>query len=371
MTTKISEVIACIEQMAPLAYQESWDNSGVQVGDVNQEVKTVLLCVDITEATLEEAIEKGVNLIISHHPLIFKGIKKLTGRNYIERVIIKAIQHNIVLYSAHTNMDKCFGGVNFRIAHKLGLKNIRVLAPEENYLYKIVTYVPQSHIEQVQQTMWSAGAGTIGNYDCCSYSSQGNGTFRAQVGCNPFVGEIDKLHTESELRLEMVVPKDKLGRVVAAIHSTHPYEEPAIDIIPLHNSYNQLGLGCIGELENPITEDEVLKLIAQNLNINHMRHTKLLSKKISKIALCGGSGAEFIPLAIKQKADIYITADVKYHDFFGVENQVVIVDIGHFESEMCIKEIFYEQLSKKFINFAILMADSDQSPVNNYYIADN
>ena len=289
--TKISEVIACIEQMAPLAYQESWDNSGVQVGDVSQEVKAVLLCVDITEATLNEAIERGANLVISHHPLIFKGIKKLTGRNYIERVIIKAIQHNIVLYSAHTNMDKCLGGVNFRIAQKLGLKNIRVLAPEENYLYKIVTYVPQSHIEQVRQAMWSAGAGTIGNYDCCSYSSEGNGTFRAQVGCNPFVGEMDKLHTEPELRLEMVVPKDKSGRVVAAIHTAHPYEEPAIDILPLANDYEQLGLGCIGELKQSITETAMLHYIKDKLNVQYIRHTQISDRLISRVALCGGSGA--------------------------------------------------------------------------------
>jgi dinuclear metal center YbgI/SA1388 family protein len=363
MTTKISEVIACIEQMAPLAYQESWDNSGVQVGDVNQVVKAVLLCVDITEATLDEAIERGANLIISHHPLIFKGIKKLTGRNYIERVIIKAIQHNIVLYSAHTNMDKCLGGVNFRIAQKLGLNNIRVLAPEENYLSKIVTFVPQSHIEQVRQAMWSAGAGTIGAYDCCSYSSEGNGTFRAQVGCNPFVGEIGKLHTEPELRLEMIVPKDKLGRVVAAIHSAHPYEEPAIDILPLSNNYEQLGLGCVGDLENPITETEMLNYIKEKLGVQYIRHTKTSDKLVSRVALCGGSGAEFIPYAIREKAGIYITADVKYHDFFNTENQIVIADIGHFESEECIKEVFYEQLSKNFINFAILKAVCDKSPV--------
>ena len=371
MTTKISDIIACIEQMAPLAYQESWDNSGVQVGDVNQDVKAVLLCVDITEATLDEAIERGANLIISHHPLIFKGIKNLIGRNYIERVIIKAIQHNIVLYSAHTNMDKCLGGVNFRIAQKLGLKSIRVLAPEANYLYKIVTYVPQSHIEKVRQAMWSAGAGTIGAYDCCSYASEGNGTFRAQEGCNPFVGEINELHTEPELRLEMVVPKDKSGRVVTAIHLAHPYEEPAIDILPLANNYSQLGLGCVGELENPITETEMLHYIKDKLNIQYIRHTQTSDKLVHRVALCGGSGAEFIPHAIREKAGIYITADVKYHDFFNTENQIVIADIGHFESEQCIKEVFYEQLSKNFINFAILMAECDKSPVKYTYLTED
>ena len=369
--TKISEVIACIEQMAPLVYQESWDNSGVQVGNPDQEVTAALLCVDIIEATVDEAIERGANLIISHHPLIFKGVKKIIGRNYIERVIIKAIQHNIVLYSAHTNMDKCMGGVSFRIAQKLGLKNIRVLAPEENYLYKIVTYVPQSHIEQVRQAMWSAGAGTIGNYDCCSYSSEGNGTFRAQVGCNPFVGEIDKLHTEPELRLEMVVPKDKSGRVVATIHTAHPYEEPAIDILPLANDYEQLGLGCIGELKQPITETAMLHYIKDKLNVQYIRHTQTSDRLVARVALCGGSGAEFISQAIREKAGIYITADVKYHDFFNTENQIVIADIGHFESEQCIKEVFYEQISKNFINFAILMAECDKSPVEYSYLTED
>ena len=369
--TKISEVIACIEQVAPLAYQESWDNSGVQVGDVGQEVKAVLLCVDITEATLNEAIERGVNLIISHHPLIFKSIKKLTGRNYIERVIIKAIQHNIVLYSAHTNMDKCMGGVNFRIAQKLGLKNIRVLAPEENYLYKVVSYVPQASAEAVRQAMWVAGAGTIGAYDCCSYSSEGNGTFRASEGCKPFVGEIDKLHTESELRIEMIVPKDKIGRVVAAIHSAHPYEEPAIDVLPLANEYGQMGLGCVGDLENEITENAMLQYIKEKLGVQYIRHTRTTDKMVSRVALCGGSGAEYLSLAMREKAGIYITADVKYHDFFNAENQIVIADIGHFESEQCIKEVFYEQISKKFINFAILMAECDKSPVQYSYLTED
>jgi hypothetical protein len=211
--------------------------------------------------------------------------------------------------------------------------------------------------------MWSAGAGTIGNYDCCSYSSKGNGTFRAQVGCNPFVGEINKLHTEPELRLEMVVPKDKSGRVVAAIHTVHPYEEPAIDILSLTNDYEQLGLGCVGELEQPITETAMLHYIKEKLGVQYIRHTKTSDQLVSRVALCGGSGAEFIPYAIREKAGIYITADVKYHDFFNAENQIVIADIGHFESEECIKEVFYEQLSKNFINFAILKAVCDKSPV--------
>ncbi len=366
--TKISEVIACIEQMAPLAYQESWDNSGVQVGDVKQEVKAVLLCIDITEATIDEAIERGANLVISHHPLIFKGIKKLTGRNYVERVIIKAIQHNIVLYSAHTNMDKCMGGVNFRIAQKLGLKNIRVLAPEENYLYKVVTYVPQASVEAVRQAMWAAGAGTIGAYDCCSYSLEGKGTFRASAGCKPFVGEIDELHTEAEIRVEMIAAKDKIGRVVAAIHSAHPYEEPAIDVVPLANEYTQMGLGCVGDLENEIAENAIPRYIKERLGVQYIRHTQTTDRKVKRIALCGGSGAEFLSHAIREKAGVYITADVKYHDFFNTENQIVIADIGHFESEQCIKEVFYEQISKNFINFAILMAECDKSPVQYSYL---
>ena len=231
--------------------------------------------------------------------------------------------------------------------------------------------MPQSHIEKVRQAMWVAGAGTIGAYDCCSYASEGNGTFRAQEGCNPFVGEINELHTEPELRLEMVVPKDKSSRVVAAIHSAHPYEEPAIDILPLANDYSQLGLGCVGELENPITETEMLHYIKDKLNIQYIRHTQTSDRLVSRVALCGGSGAEFIPHAIREKAGIYITADVKYHDFFNTENQIVIADIGHFESEQCIKEVFYEQLSKNFINFAILMAECDKNPVKYTYLAED
>ena len=219
--------------------------------------------------------------------------------------------------------------------------------------------------------MWSAGAGTIGAYDCCSYASEGNATFRAQEGCNPFVGEINELHTEPELRLEMVVPKNKSGRVITAIHLAHPYEEPAIDILPLANNYSQLGLGCVGELENPITETEMLHYIKDKLNIQYIRHTQTSDRLVSRVALCGGSGAEFIPHAIREKAGIYITADVKYHDFFNTENQIVIADIGHFESEQCIKEVFYEQISKNFINFAILMAECDKSPVEYSYLTED
>lgn len=360
---KIIELAKKIEDFAPSTYQEDYDNSGFQVGNIEDEIKGVLITIDVTEEVIDEAIRKKCNLIISHHPLIFPKIKKILGRNNTERCIIKAIQNDITIYSNHTNLDKVEGGVSYRLAEKLGLKEIQTLYREDDLLFKVATYVPSAHAVAVREAMFSAGAGKIGAYSNCSYNLTGIGTFKAQEGCNPFVGKINEEHSEEEVKIETIVPKAKLNATINAILSVHPYEEPAYDIFPTKNTFS-VGLGAIGNLPEPIDEIEFLHKIKKTLKADRIRHTAILGKKISKVALCGGSGAEFLQTAINSGADIYISADFKYHQFFEAENKIIIADVGHFESEQFTKDIFYDIISKNNTNFAIYYTDCKTNPIN-------
>jgi dinuclear metal center YbgI/SA1388 family protein len=360
----ISDVTALLEQLAPLSYQESYDNSGLLVGNPDMPLKGILATLDVTPEVVEEAYQKGLNLIVSHHPLIFTGIKKITGRSYVEKAIIKAIKYDIAIYSAHTNLDNIKGGVNSKIGELLGLNNLRFLSPIEGELVKVVTFAPNSEADKVRVAMFEAGAGNIGNYDSCSYSIEGKGTFRAEKGANPFVGKVGELHFEPEIRIEVIVPKAKLSKVIREMISSHPYEEVAYDIYPLLNSYSEVGSGMVGELANPISESEFLKRVKKIFNLQMIRHTKLLGRDIQKIAFCGGSGAFLIKQAIAIGADIYITADVKYHQFFDAESRIIIADIGHFESEQFTIDIFYEYLLKNFSKFAVLKSEIKTNPIN-------
>lgn len=361
---KISDVIYQIEKFAPLSLQESYDNSGLQVGAINTEIDKVLLTTDITEAVIDEAIKKEIKLVISHHPLIFKGIKKLSGSTAIERIIIKAIKNDITLYSGHTNVDKCRGGINYKIAEKLALHDVKPLSPERNLISKIIYYIPLANADASRLALTNAKIDVYDNYDSCSFLSKGESTFRPLEGSSPYVGKIGEIHTEHEAKIEFITYNYNVSKAIQIITENHPYETPAIDVIPLSNCDNKIGLGCIGNLSQPISEVEFLEKVKKEFDVHTIKHSELLDKKISRVAVCGGSGSEFIGLAKSLKADIYITSDIKYHDFFSAENQIVIADIGHFESEHIIKEIFYEQLIKFFPNFAILKADSDMNPVN-------
>ena len=337
----IKEIIAALERFAPLPLQDGFDNAGLQVGLTEAEATGALLCLDVTEAVVDEAITLGFNLIISHHPLIFKGYKSITGRDYIERCIMKAIRNDITIYSAHTNLDNAPGGVNYKIAEKIGLKNVRILEPKEESLLKLVTFVPTEHVGRVRQALFDAGCGCIGNYDSCSYNVQGEGTFRAGECANPYVGKVGELHTEPEVRIETILPSFRKGAVVKTLMAVHPYEEPAFDLYPLKNSWNQVGSGVVGELEEPETELDFLKRVKKLFEVGCVKHTRLTGRLIQKVALCGGSGAFLASRAVGCGADVFLTGEVKYHDYFHYENQMLMAEIGHYESERYTQEIFY------------------------------
>lgn len=362
----IKDIIQPIEQIAPLTYQETYDNSGLLVGDKQTKVSKVLIALDCTEEVLDEAIRNRCQLIITHHPILFSGLKSITGKNYVERVIIKAIQKKIAIYAAHTNIDNAYHGVNHKIAEKLGLKNTKILVPAKNTLQKLYVYVPNSHVETVQQALFNAGAGQIGNYKECSFLQEGIGTFTPLEKANPFIGQIGARSNEEETKLEVLAPKHLQGVILEAMRSCHPYEEIAYELITLENTNAYIGAGMIGELPSPMQEKQFLAYLKKRMKTSCIRHSILLDKEIKKVAVCGGSGAFLLPFAIQQQADVYVTADFKYHQFFDAESKLVIADIGHYESEQFTNEIFYELLSKKFPNIAFLLTSVNTNPVQYY-----
>lgn len=360
---KIRDIINVIEQLAPLSLQESYDNSGVQTGNVNQEAKGALLCIDVTESVIDEAITLECNMIISHHPLVFRPMKSIIGKNCIERCMIKAIKHDLVIYASHTNLDNAQNGINAHLANMLGLQNIRILSPMRDMLTKVVVFVPLAHSETVRSAIFNAGGGHIGNYDCCSYYSQGMGTFRASENASPYVGHKHIIHQEPEVKIETIVPNFKIKDVIGAILSTHPYEEPAYDCIPLNNAWHQNGGGIVGTLKEELSEENFLYLVKETFNLQMLSHSVTSGKIIKDVAICSGSGNGFIHNAINYGADAYITGEVKYNDYYDVEGKLLLTVIGHYESEIYTKKVFYDLISKIFPTFALYMAGSDQNPV--------
>lgn len=363
---KIKEIIQYLETIAPLALQESYDNSGLLVGNKDTEVTKVLISLDCIEDVVQEAIDKGCNLIISHHPIIFSGLKRLNGSNYIERTVIKAIQNNIALYAIHTNLDNVlYNGVNQKIAQKLGLENTKILSPKGDILCKLVTFCPTANAQQVRDAIFSAGAGHIGNYNECSFNSEGIGTFKGNDGATPFVGNVGEQHQEEEVRIETVFPVYLQGAVVNALLQTHPYEEVAYDIYALKNKHAQIGAGIIGTLSQAIDADDFLALLKNELKAEGIRYTPI-NKKIHKVAVCGGSGSFLLRDAIAQNADALVTADFKYHQFFDAEDKLMIADVGHYESEQYTIELLAEILNKKFSTFAVLFSQVNTNPIKYY-----
>ena len=360
---KIKEIVSALERFAPLPLQDGFDNAGLQIGLTDAEATGALLCLDVTEAVLDEAIALGYNLVISHHPLIFKGYKSITGKDYVERCILKAIKNDIVIYSAHTNLDNAQGGVNYKIAEKIGLKNVRVLEAKENALLKLVTFVPATRAEEVRTALASAGCGCIGNYDSCSYNVEGEGMFRALESANPYCGKIGELHVEKETRIETILPTYRKAEVIKALLAAHPYEEPAFDLYPLQNSWQQAGAGVIGELETPETELEFLKRIKKTFEVGCLKHNRLTGREIQTVALCGGAGAFLMPLAIRNRADVFITGEIKYHDYFGHDTDILLAEIGHYESEQYTKEIFYTIIRDLFPNVEVQQSKINTNPI--------
>ncbi len=359
----LKEITSFLESFAPLGLQESYDNSGLITGDINSEITTILLTLDVTEKVIEEAIQKNAQLIVSHHPIIFSGLKKLTGRNYVERTIIKAIKNDIAIYAAHTNLDSVEGGVNGKICNKIGLKNCKILQPSGGQLKKLVTFIPVKSADEVRAAVFNAGAGNIGNYDSCGFVAEGMGSFRGNENSNPFVGKKGEIHNEKEVRFETIFPGYLQGKVIEALLKFHPYEEVAYDIYPLDNKFDKTGMGMVGILPEPITETQFLTQLKHKFNTGLIKHTALTGKSVRKIAVCGGSGAFLLNAAIAAGADFFVSGDFKYHQFFDAENKIVIADIGHFESEQYTKELFYELLTEKFPTFAIHLSEVGTNPV--------
>lgn len=361
----IAEVTSALEAFAPLALQEDYDNSGLQVGNRSAECHGALLCVDVTPAIVDEAIARGCNLIVSHHPLIFKGLKRITGATQVERVVLKAIYNNIAIYSCHTSVDNATNGVSWEMARRLNVINVETLEPQQGKLLKLSFMVPMAHCETVKTAIFKAGAGEIGNYDCCSFSVEGEGSFRALDGANPFVGALGDIHHEPEMRVDVLLPRWLKSKVEKALIEAHPYEEPAYEFISIENESKFTGSGIVGTLSDPMSLSQLIGRIKNEFNSPVVRCNAVdEGQTITRIAMCGGSGAFLIRNAIAQGAQVYLTSDVKYHDFVDYKNEIIIIDIGHFESEQCTKNIFYRVIQEKFPNFALYYSDIEQNPIN-------
>lgn len=349
---RIKDVIALLEEISPLAYSEGFDNTGLLVGDSNTLVTGILITLDTLEAVVDEAIENDCNLIVSFHPIIFSGLKKLTGQTYVERTVQKAIKHDIAIFSNHTALDNAWNGVNAKICEKLQLINRHVLIPQKETIKKLTTFVPIKDAEKVRNALFEAGAGSIGNYDNCSFNIEGTGSFKGNEDSNPKVGEKGELRFEKEIQIGVTFARHLERKVLRNLFNTHPYEEVAYEITTLENSNQQIGMGMIGDLESSMNEMEFLNFLKETMNTDCIRHSALIDKPIKRVAVLGGSGSFAIDAAKKSGADIFISADFKYHDFFQAENSILLADIGHYESEQFIKELLYSFLKKKMTNFA-------------------
>ncbi len=363
---KIKDIIAAIEIFAAPELQEEYDNAGLITGDKASDCTGVLCALDATLEIVTEAIERKCNLIVVHHPIIFKGLKKINGNTYVERLLIEAIKKDIAIYAAHTNLDNVVLGVNGKIAEKLGLQNVKILAPKQKILRRLITYAPNEKAEDVRKALFNAGAGHIGKYAECSFNSKGTGTFKAQKGADPFIGEIGKQHQEQETKIEIVYPFYLETQVMNALIDNHPYEEVAYDIFTIENAHNGIGAGIIGDLNEEADENAFLKSLKQLFNTAVVRHTALLNKRVKKVAVCGGAGAFLISSALQQGAHFYITADIKYHEFFDAEGKMVIADVGHYESEQFTVDLLVEILLKKFPTFAVLKTGLTTNPVRYF-----
>lgn len=363
---KVKEIVQIIEKWAPPALQESYDNSGLIVGDSDADVSGVLVSLDCTESVIDEAIERKCNMVVSHHPIVFKGLKRLNGSNYVERTLIKAIKSDIAVYALHTNLDNVSSGVNKKIGERLGIEDCTVLSPKKGQLRKLVVFVPHSNAEKVRQALFAAGAGAIGNYDECSYNVEGTGTFRPLEGSNPFTGAHGSRHSEPETRVEVIFEAYLEKPITAAMHAVHPYETVAFDLYSLENAHHEIGSGMIGELPEPLDEKKFLIGLKDRLNTHCVRHTALLGKPVRRIAWCGGSGSFLLQSALAAGADVFITGDFKYHEFFDAEQRILIADVGHYESEQFTIDLIADYLQTNANGLLILKTNQNTNPV--YYL---
>jgi len=363
---KIAELLSSLELIAPSSLQEPYDNTGLLAGNPEWDCTGIICCLDAIEEVVDEAIQKKCNLVVAHHPIIFKGLKSITGKNYVERTVIKAIKNDIAIYAIHTNLDNTINGVNGRIADKLELVNRSVLLPKENFLNKLITFAPLDKAELVMLALFKAGAGHIGHYSECSFNVEGTGTFTAGVHTNPYVGEKNKMHKEAETRIEVIFPSHLQRIILHALFKTHPYEEVAYDVIPLSNQHPEFGSGLVGQLPRALAEKDFLELVKKIFMTGTVRHTKLTGKPIDKVAVCGGAGSFLISNALKSKVNAFLTADMKYHEFFDADGKLLIADVGHFESEQFTIDFLKEILEQKFPTFAVLKTEVKSNPVHYF-----
>ncbi len=363
---KIAQIIQVLEELAPPSYQESYDNAGLITGNAASDCTGIICTLDATEDVILEAKNKGCNLVVAHHPIIFNELKKITGKNYVERAVIAAIKNDIAIYAIHTNLDNLLQGVNGKMADKLSLDNRKVLLHKPTSLMKLYTFVPQEHADKVREAIFKAGGGNIGNYSECSFSIKGTGTFKPGEGTNPHTGEAGKREVTNEEKIEVIFPAYLKEKLVNAMTEAHPYEEVAYDLIALDNNFQEVGSGLIGELKEEMDERDFLQLVKSEFNLQVIRHTRLLGRKVKKIALCGGAGSFLIKNALLAGADFYITSDIKYHEFFDAETKLVIADIGHFESEQFTVDLLHDVLHTNFPTFAVLKSEVKTNPVNYF-----
>lgn len=349
---KIKEITKLLEEMAPLAYAEDYDNVGLLVGNSENKVTGILVCHDALESVIEEAIAKKCNLIVCFHPIIFSGIKKITGANYVERVVIKAIKNDLAIYAVHTALDNHAEGVSKIFCDALGLQKIKILIPKKQFIQKLVTYTIPENAEIIRKALFEAGAGNIGNYENCSFNSTGIGTYMGNEHSNPEIGDKFEFVEANEIKIEVIFEKHLESKILKALFNNHVYEEVSYEIYNLQNSHQNLGLGSIGELKTPMEEKDFLLFVKDKMQTEGIRHSEFLKKKIKKVAVLGGSGSFAIKNAIAAGADVFLTADLKYHDFYKAENQILLTDIGHFESERYTKYYIVDYLRKKILNFA-------------------
>lgn len=362
----IATIIAHLESIAPPSLQEGYDNAGLLTGDPAWECTGVLCTLDVTEAVVLEAAQRGCNLIVAHHPIIFGGLKKINGKNYVEKTVIAAIKRDIAIYAIHTNLDHVLAGVNGMMADRLGLVKRSILSPKSGTLKKLYTFVPLAQATQVRDAVFAAGGGHIGQYSDCSFGVEGTGTFKGGEGTQPFVGQPGQLHEEKEVKLEVIFPAWRQTAVVKALIAAHPYEEVAYDVVELANNHPGIGAGLVGELPDLMEEKDFLTLLKTQFGLRVIRHTSLLDKPVRKVALCGGAGSFLVSRALAAGADFYVTADMKYHEFFDANGRMVIADIGHYESEQFTADLLVTVLLEKFTTFAVLKSEVKTNPVRYF-----
>ncbi len=348
----VNDVIKYLEGWAPKETAWQKDNTGLQIGATESKIKNIFLCLELTEIALSEAVEKNCNFIITHHPFIFQPLKKIDITNdKNSKLIEKIIKNDITLYSFHTNLDFTKNGVSFALAKKLDLKNISFLENQESNQFKLVVFVPGNNLNEVLDAIFNSGGGKIGEYEKCSFQVPGKGTFEGSENSNPAIGKAQNFEKVDEIRLEILIDSWNLKKVISAMIEAHPYEEPAFDVYPLQNKNVNFGFGAIGNLENSLSENDFLNFVKEKLNLINLRFVKGKSGSIKKVAVCGGSGSDLLKQAILQKADAFITADVKYHTFHDAEDEILLIDAGHYETEILVFDEVKTKLEKLILKY--------------------